>query len=113
VTRFDEAADREWRALGAEAQPTGEPQRLPMLPSDEALMAGIVEHLEAWGGWRGGSSIVGCRLRDRMGLVICEIPFGLAGWRLLNRLVREGRVERKQRQRGRLDTYSVFRAVQS
>ena len=92
----------------AEAPPTGAKRETPRHDED-ALMAGIVEHMREWGGWRGGSSIVGCRLSDRAGITICEVPSGNEGWALLRRLVKEGRLEEHQRVRGRRDFYSVFR----
>lgn len=111
MSRADQVFHEDWAALMAEIQGLGPERPLPQLPSDEALMAAIVEHLAAWGGWRAGSSIVGCRLSDTAGLTICEVPGGNEGWALLRRLVREGRVEERRRARGRLQFYSVFRAV--
>lgn len=109
MSRFDEIADDEWKALLPELHGLAVDEQVKMIPSDEALMAGIVEYLEAAdGAWRAASRIVGCRLSDRAGLTICEIPAGEAGWRLLWRLVQEGRVEKHRRQRGREDWYWVF-----
>ncbi len=108
---FDVVADRAWRDLKAElpSEPAAAVER--RLPdSAELVMRGVVEWLREWGNWRTGAEIVGCRLRDRAGITMARVPYGADGWRLLDRLVREGRVERRTRQRGRRDTYFVYRA---
>ena len=120
-TRADAVFDAEFRALRDEIVAWAETppaERARMVPSDELLMSGIVEWLREWGGWRTGSAIVGCRLSDAGGLTICEVPSGNEGWALLRRLVREGRIEKRLRVKGRVGrrvvagatTYAVYRA---
>lgn len=106
---FASVAGREWDALMAELHGVQDTMPAQQRPSDDALCQAILEYLREWGGWRAGSAIVGCRLSDRAGITICEVPGGNAGWALLRRLVKEGRLEERQRVRGRRDFYSVFR----
>lgn len=96
TNRFAETAHDEWIALLPELHGLALEEAPPVPPSEAELMDAIVEHLRAWGGWRSGSSIVGCRLRDRAGLVIAEIPAGNKGWFLLHALLRDGRIERRR-----------------